>query len=109
LLSNFPMWVFENGDGSSRRPVLGVKLSSSIEKKQNQKISNAFDMFHALFSTMKLAHDARYISKTKQDNIIFIPIENIDTVNMHINDDQKNDLVNLGKQSADMFLKHWPK
>jgi len=108
LLSNFPMWVFENGDGSSKRPILGVKLSNSIEKNQDQKISNGLDMFHALFSTMKLAHDARYVSKLEQNNIIFIPIENIDTVNMHIDSDTKEYLINLGKESADEFLKYWP-
>src|SRR5690625_1782001 len=108
LLSNFPLWIFENRDGSSKRPILGVKLRSSIEKNNDQIISNAFDMFHALFSTMKLAHDARYISKTAKNNIIFIPIENVDTVNMDINPDTKSHLIHLGKQSADEFLKHWP-
>lgn len=108
LLSNFPLWVFENDRGTNKRPILGVKLSSSTENSGTKKVNNAFDMFHALFSTMKLAHDARYVSKSKQDNIIFIPIENVDTINLHITDESKEDLINLGKQSADKFLNRWP-
>src|SRR5690625_4757978 len=108
LLSNFPLWVFENDRGNSKRPVLGVKLSGSIENNNTKKINNALDMFYALFSTMKLAHDARYVSKSKQDNIIFIPIENVDTMNLNITTESKDALINLGKQSADKFLNHWP-
>lgn len=108
LLSNFPLWLFENNNGNSKRPVLGVKLSQSMDKNSSQKINNAFDMFHALFSTMKLAHDARYVSKTKQDNIIFIPIEDVAAMNLEISTKEKEDLMSLGKKSADSFLKHWP-
>ena len=109
LLSNFPLWVFETDRGQSKRPVLGIKLSGSTENNQPRKMHNAYDMFHALFSTMKLAHDARYVSKTKQDNIIFIPVEDVDTINFYISEAQKEDLMFKGKISADKFLKHWPK
>jgi len=108
LLSNFPLWIFENDHGNSKRPILGIKLSSSTEKSGPKKINNAFDMFHALFSTMKLAHDARYVSKSKENHIVFIPIENIDTINMHITKETKESLINLGKESTDKFLAHWP-
>lgn len=108
LLSNFPLWVFEDDHGNSKRPVLGVKLSSSIDKGEPQRIKNAFQMFHALFSTMKLAHDARYVSKAKQNNIIFIPIKDINATNLELTEEAKKELVNLGKSSADDFLKYWP-
>ncbi|WP_085991925.1 patatin-like phospholipase family protein [Oceanobacillus senegalensis] len=110
LLSNFPLWIFSNGRTREERPVLGVKFTGAL-KNQNQtrEINNAFDMFTALFATMKEAHDARYISKTDKNNIIFIPVENIDTVNFHITDETKQYLFNLGKKHADQFLKHWPR
>ena len=109
LLSNFPLWVFEDDHQTIRRPVLGVKLSSSFKNNYVQTTKNAFDMFHALFSTMKLAHDARYISTSKKDNIIFIPIENINTINFHITQETKKELFEIGKKNADIFLKYWPK
>src|SRR5699024_10157834 len=60
LLSNFPLWVFENNDKTLKRPILGITLTSTNEENHVQTIKNAFTMFYALFSTMKLAHDERY-------------------------------------------------
>lgn len=107
LLSNFPLWVFEDSNGKRERPILGVKLSESIERIKPRKINNALDMLHGLFSTMKQAHDSRYISKSQRNNIIFIPVEGIDATNLYINDEQKQALINTGKQRTDSFLKFW--
>lgn|SRR5699024_4352535 len=109
LLSNFPLWIFEKVEKKSRRPVLGVKLSESIEKSRPQKIKNALDMLHALFLTMKQAHDARYISKSKRNNIIFIPVEKIDATDFYIREEMKKKLMKIGKQRADAFLAQWPR
>lgn len=109
LLSNFPLWVFENNNRSDR-PILGVKLSETVEKqKQPRNINNAFDMFQALFSTMKQAHDARYISKSYNSHIIFIPAEDVGTTDFQINEETKELLIESGMKNADLFLKHWPK
>ncbi|WP_156290819.1 patatin-like phospholipase family protein [Oceanobacillus salinisoli] len=109
LLSNFPLWLFGSGNNSETRPVLGIKFTGSIEKQNYpRKINNAFDMFTALFATMKQAHDARYISKSDKKNIIFIPIEDVDSVDFHIDEETKGNLFLLGKSHADEFLKHWP-
>lgn len=109
LLSNFPLWVFEHANQKKERPILGMKLSESIEKTKPRKIKNALDMLHALFSTMKQAHDSRYISKSQKSNIIFIPVENVDTTNLYISEQTKKDLIEVGKHRADEFLKYWPK
>lgn len=109
LLSNFPLWVFEDANGRKRRPVLGVKLSSTEEEAPGNKIQNALDMFHALFSTMMVAHDARYVSKSKQNNIIFIPAEGVNPVNLNISDEEKERLIEMGQLTTDHFLKRWPK
>ncbi|RDW19170.1 hypothetical protein CWR48_08965 [Oceanobacillus arenosus] len=110
LLSNFPLWIFDNKDGQINRPVLGVKFTGKIEQlNQPVEIKNAYDMFHALFTTMKQAHDARYISKSQLNNILFIPVEEVGAVNFHIMKDTKEKLYQSGKANADEFLKHWPK
>lgn len=109
LLSNFPLWLFSNGDKKEKRPILGVKSSSSYEQlNQPGRIHNAFDMFTALFSTMKQAHDARYISKAAESHIIFLPVEEIDTVDFNINKEKKDELFKIGKERADNFLRKWP-
>lgn len=107
LLSNFPLWVFETTPKNSR-PILGVKLSESADYTRPRTIKNALDMLHALFSTMKQAHDARYISKTDQDNIIFIPVKNIAAMDFKLNQTEKENLIKLGRENAEQFLKFWP-
>ncbi|AXI09441.1 hypothetical protein CUC15_11135 [Oceanobacillus zhaokaii] len=110
LLSNFPLWIFENGNSQINRPILGVKFTGKIEKmNQPAEISNAYDMFHALFATMKQAHDAHYISKSQLKNILFIPVEEVGAVNFYISRETKEKLYQSGKTNADNFLKHWPK
>lgn len=109
LLSNFPLWVFEKGEYKRERPILGVKLTGSVEEQnQTRHIKNALDMFHALFSTMKLAHDARYISTSDKNNIIFIPVNDVQSMNFKLDTATKEQLFQSGRQSADRFLARWP-
>jgi NTE family protein len=108
LLSNFPLWVFEHPQRTNDRPILGVKLSESIENTKPRKIKNALDMLHALFSTMKQAHDSRYISKSQKNNIIFIPVKHIEATDLYISEKMKKELIEAGRHHAKQFLKHWP-
>ncbi|MFD2759389.1 patatin-like phospholipase family protein [Lentibacillus juripiscarius] len=108
LLSNFPLWVFEDGRNQYARPVLGVKLSGYPEQNSPRKIGNALDLFQALFSTMLHAHDARYVSKSDQHHIIFIPVEHVDATNFKLSDEVKQQLIDAGREQADAFLKRWP-
>lgn len=108
LLSNFPIWLFESETGPNKRPILGIKLSDAPEEEQPKNIKNAIDMFHALFSTMKQAHDARHVSTMDKKNIIFIPVENLGAVDFKIDDDKKNKLIEKGRLRAEKFLKQWP-
>lgn len=108
LLSNFPLWVFRN-DHADRRPVLGITLSDSMEQVEPYKIKNALDMLRALFHAMMKAHDARYISHSKKDNIIFIPVKNVKTTDLTISNQEKQSLIKLGNETTKHFLQHWPK
>ncbi len=107
-MSNFPLWVFEDGRNQYARPVLGVKLSGYPEQNSPRKIGNALDLFQALFSTMLHAHDARYVSKSDQHHIIFIPVEHVDATNFKLSDEVKQQLIDAGREQADAFLKRWP-
>ncbi|ASK63219.1 hypothetical protein CFK37_14210 [Virgibacillus phasianinus] len=108
LLSNYPLWVFDKPNERNLRPVLGIKLSDDIENTDPKKIKNVVDLSQALFKTMKQAHDIRYISTSHQKNTIFIPIKRVDTTNFRIEDKVKKQLIELGKESADVFLTSWP-
>ncbi|GAA0443549.1 patatin-like phospholipase family protein [Lentibacillus halophilus] len=108
LLSNFPLWIFENGRERKERPVLGMKLSGYPDGCEPHNIGNGLDMFHALFSTMLEAHDARYVSKSDQHQIIFIPVDHIHATEFALPDETKKQLIETGTEEARLFLKRWP-
>lgn len=105
VLSNFPMWIFDNGN--KERPVLGLKLSSSSEEMKPHKIKNGLQLFEALFSTMKNAHDERYISRKIEKNVIFIPVDEYSATQFSLDRDMKMNLLEKGRKRATQFLKMW--
>ncbi len=110
LLSNFPLWVFEKKPHKRTRPIIGVKLTTTpIQELKPRKIKTALHMFHALFLTMKEAHDARYISTTDAKNIVFIPVRNIESTDFYIDQTTKETLIQAGYEYTDTFLDRWPK
>jgi NTE family protein len=105
VLSNFPIWLFE---GEKKiRPLLGIKLSTSYAEKPANKINNAIQLFTALFETMKDAHDARYVSRRHEKNIIFIPLEGELTTEFDLTEEKKQSIIEIGEQRAMEFLKKW--
>ncbi|KQL37246.1 patatin-like phospholipase family protein [Psychrobacillus sp. FJAT-21963] len=105
VLSNFPMWIYDNGN--KERPVLGLKLSGNSEDVPGHTINNGLQLFEALFSTMKNAHDERYISRKIEKNIIFIPVEDYSATQFDMTEEMKKDLLEKGRQRAIQFLKIW--
>ncbi|HLR62428.1 MAG TPA: patatin-like phospholipase family protein [Lentibacillus sp.] len=108
LLSNFPLWVFNAGNNRSKRPVVGMKLNGHPAREKPREIKNAIDMFQALFSTMLNAHDARYVSTSEKENIIFLPVDHVETTDFELNPTARERLIRTGKDQAQEFLKYWP-
>jgi NTE family protein len=108
VLSNFPMWLFDQENVKKVRPVLGVKLShDGSNNPHKNKIENAIQMFGALFETMKDAHDARYISRKHVKNIVFIPTQGILATEFELSEERKKLLLETGEKAANEFLKKW--
>ncbi|MGE7921078.1 patatin-like phospholipase family protein [Viridibacillus sp. NPDC093762] len=107
VLSNFPIWIFDNDSGWKERPVIGLKLSHPREEMDPQKINNGLQLFEALFTTMKDAHDERYISRRLEKDIIFIPVENYSATQFNLNQETKESLISIGRESTLQFLKTW--
>lgn len=107
VLSNFPLWLFDQDQEKKIRPVLGVKLSRNKFYEPKHKIDNAIDLFEALFATMKDAHDARYISRKHEKNIIFIPTNSVMATDFALDEEKKLQLVEHGRQCAHKFLEKW--
>ena len=105
VLSNFPLWIYDNGH--KMRPVLGMKLSSSSDEMPPREINNALQLFEALFSTMQNAHDKRYIDRKHEKNIIFIPVEKYSTTEFGMDEETKKKLICIGKERTIQFLRTW--
>lgn len=107
VLSNFPMWLFDQDNVKKVRPVLGIQLSHHLNELPKNKINNAIQLYEALFETMKDAHDSRYISRKHEKNIIFIPTEGVLTTEFKLTDEKKQKLFDLGYERAKQFLCAW--
>lgn len=110
ILSNFPLWLFEDEEGSQTRPVLGIRLhEENNDEHANLTIKNAVEMFQGLFSTMKLAHDSRFVSLERNDNIVYIPVQEINPTNFSRNREENDRLIETGYEATKTFLKRWPR
>ncbi|MBO1512407.1 patatin-like phospholipase family protein [Metabacillus bambusae] len=108
VLSNFPIWLFyQSKKPYKKRPVLGIKLSSNERERPKRKIQNAIDMYGALFETMKDAHDSRHISSRHEKDIVFLPVDQIVSTELDINEEKKLALIELGRSRTNEFLKSW--
>ncbi|MBD8070416.1 patatin-like phospholipase family protein [Bacillus sp. PS06] len=107
VLSNFPIWLFDNGTSRQERPILGIKLSANTKKEPVNKINNAIDLFSSLFDTMMKAHDLRYISRKHEKNIVFIPVESGLTTDFSLNHQERDKLITFGREKTEKFLKTW--
>ncbi|PID16177.1 hypothetical protein CSV63_05955 [Sporosarcina sp. P34] len=107
VLSNFPMWIFDEDTSAHKRPVIGLKLSRNQDEVPGRTIRNALQLFEALFSTMKNAHDEKYISKQHAQNIVFIPVENYSATQFDLNEEQMEDLLSIGSSRTKAFLLTW--
>lgn len=107
VLSNFPMWLFQDENRKRQRPIIGLKLSGNKEEIGGYKINNAMQLFEALFSTMKNAHDERYISREHEKDVVFIPVDHIRATQFQMEDEMKSEMMKIGRLRTEQFLRFW--
>jgi NTE family protein len=107
VLSNFPIWVFQDDKKKPLRPVLGFQLGSNLQNQKPHKVRNAIDLYQALFETMKEAHDARHISEATASDILFIPVKDVITTEFDLTDNGKQKLIEFGADRAKEFFGRW--
>jgi NTE family protein len=107
VLSNFPIWLFDDETRPKVRPVLGIQLNPKEEERKKNDIKNAIDLFGALFETMRDAHDVRHISTRHKKNIIFLPVNDVLLTEFQLSEEKKLELIQLGRERTSQFLKKW--
>ncbi|KJE27969.1 patatin-like phospholipase family protein [Geobacillus kaustophilus] len=106
VLSNFPLFLFDE-EKKKKRPVLGVQLSPKPGERPKRTITNALDLYEALFAAMKEAHDARYISRRHEKNIVFLPVDNVISTEFSIDPEVRRRLIDYGRERTRQFLRQW--
>ncbi len=109
LLSNFPLWLFD--DEISRTtglpiPTIGFQM---VGKKEGlpHTIRGPFTMLQALFETMLSAHDERYIERDTSLRTIKIPTLGVGTTNFHITKAESTALFQSGFEAGNKFFGTW--
>lgn len=110
LLSNFPLWIFDNQvQGVQDRdliPTLGFHL---IDKHKNapHKIIGPITMFQALFETMLEAHDVRYIEEKNRFRTIKIHTLGVSVTDFDISKEKSLELFESGYSAANQYFNRW--
>ncbi|MBB6284621.1 patatin-like phospholipase family protein [Geobacillus subterraneus] len=107
VLSNFPLFLFDEEKKTKKRPVLGIQLSAKPGERPKRNITNALDLYEALFAAMKEAHDARYISRRHEKNIVFLPVENVMSTEFSVDPEARRRLIDYGRERTRQFLRQW--
>ncbi|MFC0297359.1 patatin-like phospholipase family protein [Geobacillus jurassicus] len=106
VLSNFPLFLFDE-EKKKKRPVLGVQLSPKPGERPKRTIANALDLYEALFAAMREAHDARYVSRRHEKNIVFLPVDNVISTEFSIDPESRRRLIDYGRERTRQFLRQW--
>jgi len=121
VLSNYPIWLLDDGTSNPAWPTLGFKLvepdKRALKGPNRNPINNPISFLKAIMGTMMDAHDSYHISKSKgdYDRTIGIPtvvnIEGVEkeikTTDFDITKDESQELFNNGVNAAQNFLKTW--
>lgn len=108
ILSNFPLWIFDTENELPVRPFIGLQtLGREPYAESPRKIKNAADLFHGLFTAMREAHDEKTIEKLKGSNIVFIPVDKVNTKDFQISRGERERLFKIGAEETGRFLKKW--
>jgi NTE family protein len=115
LLSNFPLWLFDEKEPTGKEPgkkaqkpipTIGFQL---VGRKANRphRIVGPLSMFQALFSTMMEAHDERYIESHNRFRTVKIPTVGVHVTQFDIDRETSLKLFESGRQAAEQFFDHW--
>lgn len=107
ILSNYPIWIFDR-EGSPRWPTFGFRLPSKKgEKEEPKKVKGPLQLAVAVVRTMMDGHDNRYIDVHSAARTIFIKDIEVGLTQFNLSMEEKERLVQLGRDSADRFLAKW--
>jgi len=106
VLSNYPVWLFDEEGDEPAWPTFGFKLVEPGEGNP-RNIRGPLSLLTALFSTMMEAHDSRYIADHNFARTIPIPTLGVRTTEFDLSREKSDRLFGSGYQAAEAFFHHW--
>jgi NTE family protein len=106
LLSNFPLWIFDQEMNMKKKPVIGFQLVGRNDY-QNRQITGPITMMQALIETMLGAHDERYIEKNNRIRTVKIPTMGIRSTQFELSTSSKKLLFQSGVNASEQFFLNW--
>ncbi|MBX3206364.1 MAG: patatin-like phospholipase family protein [Labilithrix sp.] len=106
VLSNFPVWIFDDGTSDPAWPTFGFRLVSGAAPSQN-RVKGPVSFFVALAKTMLSAHDARYAKDADFVRTIAVESGDVGTTEFDLQPDKRDRLYESGREAARTFLEDW--
>lgn len=110
VLSNFPIYLFDDGTPDPPWPTFGYLLVEDpdvIGATVSHKIIGPLTLFAALFSTMMEAHDRMYIKNGAFARTIMIPTRGVKTTDFDLSPERADLLYQSGANGAREFFQTW--
>jgi NTE family protein len=121
VLSNYPVWLLDDGSTRPPWPTFGFKLLEQdkrvLKEPHSDPINNPISFLKAVIGTMMDAHDNYHISRSKgdYDRTIGIPTvvnvngveKEIKTVDFSLTQEEGQALYENGFKAAEAFLRNW--
>lgn len=105
LLSNFPVWIFDQ-QHAPRWPTFGFRLVSEKTGKPNS-IFGPFSLGFALISTMIEAHDTRHIQEEDYVRTVLVPGLDVRATDFDITKEKSDELFSVGVRAGKIFFDQW--
>ncbi|MDQ0196076.1 patatin-like phospholipase family protein [Paenibacillus wynnii] len=108
LLSNFPMWLFDEHENRKKIPVptVGFQMIGKTDP-QPHRITGPVTMLQAMVGTMLSAHDERYIEQEKFVRTVKIPTLGVGTTQFEVTKLQSDELYASGFKAGKTFFREW--
>ncbi|MDC3415499.1 patatin-like phospholipase family protein [Aquibacillus salsiterrae] len=107
LVSNFPIWVFNETNKKKKRPTIGLELTEAPAPPPSMKIINTLDLLGAVIDTLTKTYESAYTSNNNKE-ILSIPVNGVDATSFDLDHEKKVELIRNGYKQAEAFLKRWP-
>lgn len=118
MLSNFPVWLFDCGDGEPEWPTFGLMLAEkdprnslasqiSPQERSRMGVAALSSYLKSLVETMMAARDRMYLENADFARTIMIPTMGVRATDFDITRERSLALYASGRKAAEDFLEDW--